>query len=252
MQVWRGSVVAVLYLALVGLEEGLDRRQIVVRSDEGRRGGAVRDAGRVGQAERRDARPRRHEERVGVPVVAPVELDHLLAVRVGAHQAEDAHARLGAGVGEADHLDGGHRVDHHLRQLVLQDAGRAERRALLHRLRDRIEDGIIGVAEDGGAPGADVVDVLVAIDVVGLAALDAVEDHRLAADRLERTHRRGDAARHDLASLGHDLLRVGGREGSGRGHLRLHLRSRKGAAVQRVAKGKSGDSGVKHGDQTML
>jgi len=207
MQVWRGRVVAVLYLALVGLEEGLDRRQIVVRSDEGRRGGAVRDAGRVGQAERRDARPRRHEERVGVPVVAPVELDHLLAARVRAHQPEHAHARLGAGVGEADHLDGGDRVDDHLGELVLERARRAERRALVKRVLQRVEHALVCVADDSRAPRADVVDVLVAVDVVGLASLDAVEDDRVAADRLECAHRRRHAAGHDPARLIHELVR---------------------------------------------
>jgi hypothetical protein len=47
-----------------------------------------------------------------VAVVAALELDDLLALGVRAHEAEDAHARLRARVGEAYHLDRRHRVDY--------------------------------------------------------------------------------------------------------------------------------------------
>ena len=53
-------------------------------------------------------KPYLHEERVGVAVVAAVELDHLLAAGEGADEPDHAHARLGARVGEAHHLDRRH------------------------------------------------------------------------------------------------------------------------------------------------
>lgn len=40
---------------------------------------------------------------------------------------------------------------------------------------------VVAVAADGRAPGADEVNILVAVDVVGVRALDAVEDDRVAA-----------------------------------------------------------------------
>mmetsp|Transcript_34298 Transcript_34298/g.85468 ORF Transcript_34298/g.85468 Transcript_34298/m.85468 type:complete len:348 (-) Transcript_34298:500-1543(-) len=83
-------------LARVRLEERLDRREVVVLCAEGHLGRARGNAGRVGQTERRNARARLHEERVGVAVVAALELDQLLAPRVSAHQPEHAHARLRA------------------------------------------------------------------------------------------------------------------------------------------------------------
>ena len=85
---------------------------------------------------------------------------------------------LGAGVGAGVGLWLGVRLGvrvrvgevlgHHLGELVLEGARRAERGALLHGLGDGGEHGVVGVADDGRAPRADVVDVLVAVDVVRL------------------------------------------------------------------------------------
>ena len=55
----------------------LDRVEVVERRGERVGDRARRHARRVGQAERRDARSRLHEEEVGVPVVAADELDDL-------------------------------------------------------------------------------------------------------------------------------------------------------------------------------
>mmetsp|Transcript_8138 Transcript_8138/g.20250 ORF Transcript_8138/g.20250 Transcript_8138/m.20250 type:complete len:478 (+) Transcript_8138:194-1627(+) len=198
------------HLALVGLEERLDALEVVVLGDERAVRRALGHAGRVGQAEGDDTAARRDEEGVGVAVVAPLELDHLLALGVRTHEAQHAHARLRARVGEAHHLDGRHRVDDHLGELVLERTRRAERGALLHGLGDGGEHAVVGVADDGRAPRAHVVHVLVAVDVVRLAALDVVEHDGVAADRLEGADGRGDAARHDLDRLGHDRVRLGG------------------------------------------
>mmetsp|Transcript_10242 Transcript_10242/g.33786 ORF Transcript_10242/g.33786 Transcript_10242/m.33786 type:complete len:231 (-) Transcript_10242:480-1172(-) len=84
------------HLALVGLEERLDRGEVVVSGHQGGRRGARGDAGRIGQAEGGNPRAGGDQERVGMTVVAPVKLDHLLALSVGAHQAKNAHARLSA------------------------------------------------------------------------------------------------------------------------------------------------------------
>lgn len=48
---------------------------------------------------------------------------HLLAAGVGAHEAHHRQARLGARVDEADHLHGGHALNHHLGQHVLRSRG---------------------------------------------------------------------------------------------------------------------------------
>ena len=56
----------------------------------------------------------------------------------------------------------------------------------------------VGVAEDQRAPGADPVDVAVAVDVDQLAALAALDEDRLALDLPHRPHGRVDAAGKDL------------------------------------------------------
>ena len=55
---------------------------------------------------------------------------------------------------------------------------------------DRGDDLRVGVAEDQRAPGADPVDVAVAVDVDQLAALAALDEDRLPADLPHRPHRR--------------------------------------------------------------
>mmetsp|Transcript_7468 Transcript_7468/g.18103 ORF Transcript_7468/g.18103 Transcript_7468/m.18103 type:complete len:525 (+) Transcript_7468:23-1597(+) len=200
-------------LALVLLEELLDRLEVIVLGRQRRLGSSLGNARRVGEAEGEDARAGRDEEPVGVTVVAPLELDDLVALGVGPDEAEHAHAGLCARVGEADHFDRGDSVNHHLGEHVLVEGGGAERGALLEGLDKRVVDLLQVVAADGGAPSADVVDVLVAVDVEAIGALHLVKDDGLAAHRLEGTHGGGHAAGHDRLGLRHDLLGLGGVKG---------------------------------------
>src|SRR5690606_29320070 len=64
------------------------------------------------------------------------------------------------------------------------------------------EYGRMVVAGDHRAPGADVVDVAVAVDVVQERAVRAPGEERFAAYRPERAHRRVDATGHQLAGAG--------------------------------------------------
>src|SRR4249919_295002 len=58
------------------------------------------------------------------------------------------------------------------------------------------------MADDHRSPRADVVDVMVAVDVHQVRALRALDEERFAADRFERAHRRIDAARHQRLGAG--------------------------------------------------
>jgi len=64
---------------------------------------------------------------------------------------------------------------------------------------------VVGVAADGGPPGSDVVDVLVAVHVVCIRALHAVEDNWVAAHGAEGADGRVYAARQQGLRLGHQL-----------------------------------------------
>src|SRR5215467_5501583 len=65
------------------------------------------------------SRARRHQQRVGMPVVAALELQDLLASGEAAGQAQRAHRGLGAGGDEAHLLDARDQADHAVGQLDL-------------------------------------------------------------------------------------------------------------------------------------
>ena len=130
--------------SLTGLE-------VVVGRGEGGGGDVGGDTGGVREAEGEDTRASRDEEGVGVTVVAPDELEDLLALGEGAHEAEDREARLRAGRAEAHHLDAGHAVDDHLGELVLELAGGAEGRPLVDLGLEGVVHLVVGVPDDGRA-----------------------------------------------------------------------------------------------------
>ena len=67
---------------------------------------------------------------------------------------------------------------------------------------DRREHARMAVAQDHRPPGADVVDVAVAVDVEQIGALAALEEDRLAADAAEGPGRAVHAAGHQLLGAG--------------------------------------------------
>jgi hypothetical protein len=107
------------------------------------------------------------------------------------------------------HLDRRHAPDDLVGQVDLALRGRAERRPALGRRDHRGHHLGVGVAEDERAPGAHVVDVVVAVDVDDLGAVPALDEDRVAADRPHRAHRRVDAAGQALQRAGVELGRAG-------------------------------------------
>ena len=92
------------------------------------------------------------EERVGVPVVAAGELDHMSSVGERARKTEGRHGRLGAGRDEPYLLDRRHRV-HDLRgEVDLALGRRAEARPCERGLTHDLDRLGIGVAEDERPP----------------------------------------------------------------------------------------------------
>mmetsp|Transcript_29086 Transcript_29086/g.93389 ORF Transcript_29086/g.93389 Transcript_29086/m.93389 type:complete len:431 (-) Transcript_29086:39-1331(-) len=199
---------------LVFLQQSLHGCQIVVGSTQGASGRAFRDTGRVRQAQSGDARASLHQESIGMAVVAALELDDLFALGVSPNQSDHAHACLGAGVGESDHLHRGNGFNDHLGQHILQSRGGSEGGALLHLLAQSLENLIVSVADDGWAPCADVVDVLVAVHIPSIRTLNPVEHNRVATNGLEGAYGAGDTARHQILRLGEDPVGLHRLEGS--------------------------------------
>ena len=67
----------------------------------------------------------------------------------------------------------------------------------LPKKKKKIDDAGMGVADDHGAPGTDVVDILVAVDVADGTAFGPGNERRRAADAVIRADRAVDAARHE-------------------------------------------------------
>ena len=119
----RGEALAVLR---DGGRHGVD---VVVGQHDRVGGDARRNARGRRDAERHQPRAAAREQRVDVAVVVAGELDHAVAPRRGAREANGAHRRLGAGRDEPHHLDRGHGVDDLGGEVDLSLGRRAERRA---------------------------------------------------------------------------------------------------------------------------
>ena len=179
-------------------EHGTHGVEVVVGQDEGlgrrRRG----DARRAGQRERREAGARLGEQSIGVAVVVAGELDEELTPRETAGEADRGHRGLGARRHEPESLDRGDAVDadataHELGEFGLGGSRRTERQSARSSGLDGADDLGVRVAEDGGPPGADEVDVLAPLGVGDVRAGGRDHEPRGAADRAEGAHRRVDA-----------------------------------------------------------
>src|SRR6266516_6650317 len=98
-------------------------------------------------------------------VITTVELDDLVASGKTARQANGRHAGFRAGVAHADLLHAGHRGTDQFRHRHLERIRNAKTRAVFRGLLNRLNYFRVRMAEDGGPPSANVVDVFVAIYV---------------------------------------------------------------------------------------
>ena len=104
-------------------------------------------------------------------VVAAFELDDLFAASGPARQADGAHTGFGTRTDQANHVQAGHELDDFFGQLHLALGGCAETEAFQQRFLHRFHHSRVAVAQDHGAPGADVVDVLLAVGIPKIGAL---------------------------------------------------------------------------------
>ena len=176
------------------------------RVARGRRG----DPGRIGETEGGDAASRLDEKGVGVTVITAGELDDLVPAGERPGEPDGAHGRLGAAVHQPQQLDGGHEVDDELGKFHLERGGRSVTRAPPHRLLQRLDHPRVGVAQDQRAPGEDVVQIAVAVDVVEIGALSPLDEARRSAHGAVGTHRTVDATRHQPLRLRPESFRFRG------------------------------------------
>ena len=135
-------------------------------------------------------------------VIATIELDDFVSLRESARETNGGHARFRAGVAHADFLNAGHRGTDQFRHRHLEGIRDSETGAVFRRLLDRLEDFRMGMAKNRRAPGADIVEVFIAIHIPDARAPGLLDKERLPAHRAKRAHGRVDATRDVLQGLG--------------------------------------------------
>ena len=147
-------------------------------------------------------------------VVAALEFQDLRPAREPAGQAHRAHRGLRAGIDHAHLLHAG-AVHDQLRQADLRLSRGAEGQAVLQGFFHRLHDLGVSVAVDHRAPGADEIDIGVAVDVDKRRAVRFFDETRLPAHGTEAAHRRIHAAGRDRLRALEQLCRAGGVLGRG-------------------------------------
>ena len=155
------------------------------------------------------------EHGVGVAVVAALEFDDEVAAGESSREADGGHAGFGAGGDEAELFDGGKATCDELSEVGFGGDGGSEAGAFGGGLLDGLDDGREGVAEDHGAPGAEEVEVAVAVFVEEVCAFGVGEEWRVAAYGAEGADGRVDSAGEEFFGA---LLQVAG-AGEGAGHV---------------------------------
>ena len=123
-----------------------------------------------------------------------------------AGQPQRRHGGFGARTGEAHPFDVREQGAQLFGQHGLAHAGGAERQAIGRCGLHGPDDGRMGMADDGRAPGAHIIDVALALHVPHPCALGALDEARGAAHGPEGPHGRVDPANQHLAGTVEFLL----------------------------------------------
>ena len=182
------------------LEQLLQTLDIVVTHHDGVRGATTRDARTRGHAMRQRARSGGHEQRIDVAMITACEFDNEIATGESASQSHGAHRRFRAGRDHAHHLDRRHRFVNQFREFAFEFGRSAIAAAVASRFDRGMDHTRVRMPQNHRPPGADIVDVTVAIDVEEISALSARDEDGFSADGAERSRRAVDSAGDD--SLG--------------------------------------------------
>ena len=136
------------------------------------------------------AAARLDKQGIDMAVVAALELHDPLPPRETARQPDARHGRLGAAVHHAHFLDAGDPFANRLRHFDLIRIRNAEADSMVRRLFDRADHDLRGMTQDRRPPRADVINILVAIDVPDAGARGMVHEKRFPPHPTECPHRR--------------------------------------------------------------
>jgi len=132
-------------------------------------------------------------------MVAADHFDENIFAGIGPGQAGGGHGRFGSAADKADFLDGRIGRTDPLGQFDFAFGGGAVGGTLCGGLLDSRDDRRVGMAQNHRAPGTDVIDVFVAVDIPDMAAAGRPDKDRAKLDFAERAHGRIDPAGDDPA-----------------------------------------------------
>jgi hypothetical protein len=167
------------------LHERADGFEVVIGQHEGVLRVVGRHAEAVRLAERRRAGAGLHEHAVRMAVVAALELEDVVALREAPRHPQGAHAGFGAAGHQAELLERRDRGRQELGHFDFGDRGGSVRGALPGRFDHGLQDFRRGVTQDHRAPGAHVINVVLAVDVADAGTLRRRHEEGGAADRPE-------------------------------------------------------------------
>ena len=130
-------------------------------------------AGGIGDAQRGHAGAGFDQQRIDVAVIAAFEFDGEIAAGESARHAQSAHGGFGAGVDQAHHFHGRNDLRDQLGQFDFVPGGRAEAGAGFENLAQRVDHRRRAMAQEQRPPGADVIDIGIAVDVEDARAFAA-------------------------------------------------------------------------------
>ena len=131
-------------------------------------------------------------------VVTAFEFDGQVPAGEAARDAQGTHRGFGSRVDQTHHFNGWETLGDQLGQLYLASGGSTEAGADFQDLSQRVDQKLRPVAQDQRSPGADVIDVLVVVDVVEPGAFAARDEGRRTADAAKRPNGGVDSTRNQL------------------------------------------------------
>ncbi len=192
-----------------GGEDGGDGVEIVEGQGESVHRGFGGNSGGAWDAQGCDSAACFDEHGVGVAVIAALELDDEVAAGESAGEADGGHAGFGAGGDEAEFCNRGETVGDEIGEVGFGGDGGSEAGAFGGGLLDGFDDGREGVAEDHGTPGAEEVEVAVAVFVEEICAFGVGEEGWISAYGAEGADWRVDSAGEEFFGALLQMTRAG-------------------------------------------